>query len=215
MKLLFNLLRHPLVMVLLHIVVLLMAFMYGILVGRYEVFPHQQIVALKERISPHPYEVTTYAERKHFPTRSITNRGIVSDTTSHVLARMDTILSTNPKVAFVMVGVNDILVDVPIEEIVANYQEIVNILKNNGIEVIMQSTVQCHANRCGQSRIANVNILNERLEKLAQDEAIEFIHLEGLSDPTGLTDEMTYDGIHLTAVAYKDWLSIISERIKK
>jgi len=126
---------------------------------------------------------------------------------------MDTILSTNPKIAYVMLGINDIFGEIPIEEIIENYQEIVSVLKSNGIEVIIQSTVQCHAHYCSQDLVAKVNVLNERLENMAEDEAIDFLNLDGLSSQTGLADEMTYDGIHLNAAGYQVWLSKIEEHL--
>jgi len=126
---------------------------------------------------------------------------------------METILSTNPTVAYVMLGINDIYGEISNEEIIENYQQIVGVLKSNGIEVIIQSTVQCHSHYCSQDSVAKVNVLNERLENLAKDEAIEFLYLDGLSDQTGLADEMTYDGIHLTAAGYQVWLSQIAEHL--
>lgn len=237
-----KLIQQPIVKITLLTGALAIVFAYGLLVGKYRIFPYQQVVSVKEYISPNPYVISTHAERQvqmfevfgkdadlvfigdshtefgmwneHFPTHSVTNRGIFADTTDNVLERMDTILSTNAKTAYVMLGVNDVLVGTSIEDIISNYREIVDTLKSNNIEVIMQSTVQCHIHRCAQDKIDNVNILNERLEKLAEDEAIDFVHLEGLSDQTGLSDEMTYDGIHLTPDGYKVWLSQIAEHLE-
>lgn len=243
MALISKLVRHPLTKLALYIVVILAVFAYGLLVGRYKIFPYQQVVSLKEKINPNPFVTSTHDERQvqlfevfgnradlvligdshtefgmwseYFTSRTIANRGIFADTTGDVLARMDTILSSNPKTAYVMLGVNDIFEELSIEEIIINYQEIVSILKSNNIEVIVQSIVQCHSHRCAQDKIAQINTLNERLEKLAKDEAIDFLYLEGLSNQTGLTDEMTYDGIHLTAAGYKLWLSHIAEHLGK
>jgi len=241
MALLMKLVRQPKFKVALGAMIILIAFVYGILVGRYKIFPYQQVDSIMELISPSPYASFPRPERQvqmfkvfgndadivfigdshtefgmwdeYFPTRTIANRGVHSNTTGDVLARMDTILSTNATVAYVMLGINDIFVEFPLVEIIENYREIIRVLKNNDIEVIIQSTVQCHSHYCAQDTITKVNALNERLEKLAKDEDIDFLNLGGLSDHKGLVDEMTYDGIHLTAVGYQVWLSKIAEHI--
>jgi len=243
MTLLIRLVRQPIVMVVLHMMILLSVFAYGILVGRFEFFPYQQINSLKDAISPSPYADNVRSERQvrmfevfgndadivfvgdshtefgmwdeYFPASTIANRGVHSNTTDDVLARMDSILSLNPKVAYVMLGINDILEGRSIETIIENYQAIVSALKSDDIEVIIQSTVQCHSHYCAQSKIAEVNALNERLEKWAKDEAIDFLYLDGLSAQTGLANEMTYDGIHLTAAGYKVWLSQIAAHLER
>ncbi len=64
-----------------------------------------------------------------FPEHTIANRGVGSDTTADVLARMDTILATKPERAFIMLGVNDLALGKPYMD---NYNRIISELRGGG-----------------------------------------------------------------------------------
>jgi lysophospholipase L1-like esterase len=71
----------------------------------------------------------------------IANRGIGSDTTGGILGRLSNIYELNPKICFIMAGINDIGKNIAMEIIINNMTQIIDELENHGIEVIIQSTL--------------------------------------------------------------------------
>jgi len=146
-----------------------------------------------------------------FPKVQIANRGMDGDTTHDILSRMDTILSVSPKKALIMVGINDIHRGASLDSVFQNYREIVKRLQQAGVIVIIQSTLECSKDVCGD-RVNQVRDLNKQLEDFAKGNNIVFLDINAdLSNPSdGLLSKFTYDGIHLLASGYVKW----SERIR-
>ena len=229
----------PLLLTCLLLLLVLVSFTYGLLVGKNQIFPFQLIASAKQSISPSPYETSTHRERRvtlfdtitgqsdivfigdshteyglwtsPFPNQSVANRGIQEDTTDDVLKRINSILATEPNQAFLMLGVNDILTGVALEKIIENYSELVQTLKSNNIDVVIQSTVQCHVSLCGSNKIESVNALNEQLVQLSANENLRFLPLGKLSESQGLATSLTFDGLHLTPEGYQIWISALNQ----
>src|SRR5262249_17246825 len=146
-----------------------------------------------------------------FPKVEIANRGIGGDTTDNILLRMDTILSVSPKKALIMVGINDIRSGASLDSVFQNYRKIVKRLQQAGVTVIIQSTLECSKDVCGD-RVYQVRDLNKQLEDFAKRNNIVFLDLNAdLSSPSdGLLSKYSYDGIHLLASGYVKW----SEKIR-
>ena len=217
--------------------VLTSLFIYGLLVGVYQIFPYSQILAFKQFFMPNPVSVGRNKEYRielfekftppaevvfvgdsiteggewaeFFPNLKVANRGVGSDKTSDVLKRIDSIISVTPNTAFVMLGINDILNEIAIDEIVYNYGSVISSLKVKGISVFVQSTIQCQVSRCGQKSVSKVNLLNEKLLVLADEYDVPFVYLADLSNSEGLDFGYTYDGIHLSAKGYMYWVKQI------
>lgn len=142
---------------------------------------------------------------------SIANRGVGGDTAADILARMDTILSTKPQVAFIMVGVNDVYRDWPADEVFANYVKVVDALDQAGVEVVIQSTVECSQSVCG-SKLAVLRELNQKLVAFAAERGLTYVDLNAsLSDQSGLKAGYTYDGIHLNGDGYREWVGALAK----
>ena len=146
-----------------------------------------------------------------FPKVQIANRGIDRDTTDNILLRMDTILSVSPKKALIMVGINDIGGGASLDSVFQNYREIVRRLQQAGVTVIIQSTLECSKDVCGD-RVYQVRVLNKQLEDFAKRNNIVFLDINAdLSSPSdGLLSNYSYGGIHLLASGYVKW----SEKIR-
>ena len=127
---------------------------------------------------------------------------------------MDSILSTNPRKAFIQVGINDIHASVPILTILENYKLIVDALLKENIEVVIQSTIQCGGIYCTPDDIQSVNSVNRGLILLAQSKGVDFLSLGELSAIDGLSAEMTYDGDHLSPNGYHYWTTKILQYLK-
>lgn len=146
-----------------------------------------------------------------FPKVQIANRGMGGDTTDNILLRMDTILSVTPKKALIMVGINDIRRGASLDTVFQNYREIVKRLQQAGVTVIIQSTLECSKDVCGD-RVYQVRDLNKQLEAFAKRNNIAFLDINAdLSNPSdGLLSKYSYDGIHLLGSGYVKW----SEKIR-
>jgi len=219
--------------------VLIAAFAYGLLVHKYKFFPYQLIASINQLVNPSPYGTSTHKQRRTqlfetvggktdivfigdshtelglwnevFPDTSVANRGINEDTTADVLSRLDSIIRLKPRQAFLMLGVNDVLTGMEIEETMKNYRNIVYSLKQSNIDIVIQSTVQCHLSLCGHENIESVNALNDALMQLSVKEDLHYLYLESLSDSTGLATPLTYDGIHLTPEGYQIWINTLNQ----
>jgi hypothetical protein len=216
-------------------------FLYGFIVGKYEAFPYNMIKSLKIFVGgqsevPNRYQTETSRLFKHFnpkadiafigdsitnggrwseffPDLSVVNRGVDGDKSSDVLMRLDSIISSNPTSAFLMVGINDIRQNVPVRIILENFALIVDVLTASNIEVIVQQTIQCDVEVCGPNSVDAVNELNKGLEALARKKGVSLLELGKLTNNTGLGSRFTYDGFHLSADGYIYWVQKISSQI--
>ena len=90
------------------------------------------------------------------PEHRVINRGVAGDTSSGVLDRLQEVIDRRPRLVFVMVGTNDIGLQVPPETLLSNLREIVTRLRNASIIPVAQSILfrgglaahrQCHHRR--------------------------------------------------------------------
>ena len=150
-----------------------------------------------------------------FPRQHIANRGIDGDTTDGVLARLDDLLAARPRLAFVMVGINDFAdAHREVEAVFADYRDIVARLDSAGVRVVVQSTLPCNEALGQWKSCAAINgaiaRLDARLATLAS-ERVRFIDLRPLLAPGGQLDAaITFDGIHLNGEGYRRWQRAIA-----
>ena len=147
-----------------------------------------------------------------FPNQSIVNRGIDGDTTKGVLNRMNSILATKAKKAFIMLGHNDLSrnENQTVENVFYSYEKILTQLKTNGIIPYIQSTLLSGE----QYRALNekINELNVRLAALCQKEGLVYIDLNSTFAKDGvLNSSYSNDDVHLNGEGYLIW----KDQIKK
>jgi lysophospholipase L1-like esterase len=151
-----------------------------------------------------------------FPEVKIANRGISSDTTSGILERLDEVLEAQPRKVFLMAGINDLSWGGVDEGVVLkNMGEITRRLKAQGVEeVVLQATIFPGKNH-GADLPRKVERLNKGLVKLASEQGMEFVDLNGVLAPDGfLKTDFTMDGIHLNGKAYKVWAERLAPLMK-
>jgi len=147
----------------------------------------------------------------------IVNRGIVSDNTSGILHRMGYIYKLHPQFCCIMAGINDIYQDAPSEKIFENYKKIIEGLQEHKIVPIIQSTlfVSTKWKRYSEKNI-EVAKLDSMLAEYARLKGIEFVDLNALmSKDHLLLEELTTDGVHLTAKGYAIWRDELEKTLKK
>ena len=154
--------------------------------------------------------------REMFPGEKIANRGIDSDTTAGVLARLDEILAIHPKQAFLMVGINDFAdAHRKVDAVFSDYRAIVARLEQGGVKVVVQSTLPCNVAKgrwkaCG-SLNGKIAQLNARLATLASAN-VSYVDLwPALAGKGGLRGEFTEDGVHLNGEGYRQWKNAIGK----
>lgn len=148
-----------------------------------------------------------------FPGIAIANRGIGSDRTDDVLRRMPPILALRARKAFVMLGINDLNADRGVDAVFGDYSTILAALHARGVDVVVQSTLQCNLTlrrRCAE-RLPLIQDLNSRLAALAARERYTFVDLNAvLAAPgEGLQARYTLDGVHLNGAGYRRWVEAI------
>lgn len=141
--------------------------------------------------------------KKLLENEHLLNLGIEGDTTLGILNRIDIITQLEPKKVFLMAGINDLCISIPIEEIFKNYKEILEALKKSKIQVVVQFTLITQM----QAVNKKVKIFNKLIEEYCHKHNIEFIDLNSsFTNEDGLLkEELTTDGLHLGQKAYKVW----------
>ncbi|MBH11082.1 MAG: hypothetical protein CMG74_12180 [Candidatus Marinimicrobia bacterium] len=149
----------------------------------------------------------------------IINRGIGGDTTDGILKRIDFLKNCNPDAVFLMIGINDLSQGKTPDEIIINYERIVeSILQNNiGLNLFIQSVLPINKNLFMlQPNYDNgkINILNQMIKKL-EGKRVKYINLydKFLDSEGNLKKEYSNDGLHLTGLGYLQWREILIDTI--
>ncbi len=147
----------------------------------------------------------------------IVNRGISSDNTVGFLRRMEYIYKLHPQLCCIMGGINDIYQDAPVEKVFENYKKIIEGLQAHKIVPIIQSPlfVSIRWRKYAEKNL-EVAKLDSMLADYAQLKGIEFMNLnEVMSKDHLLLEELTTDGVHLSAKGYALWRDELEKIFKK
>lgn len=148
---------------------------------------------------------------------SISEQGIPSDITEGVLNRLEYVYKLNPKICFIMIGVNDVFSWIPIETIFVNYKLLIENLKAKNIIPVIQSILYAgNATPNAENRNIEISKLNQLLFDYAKENKIEFINLnKKMSASNFLKAELTIDGIHLNGEGFKIWSREVDKVLRK
>ncbi len=148
---------------------------------------------------------------------AIANFGIMGDTSSGVIDRLETVYATGAEKVFLMIGVNDFFQggnrDESTEILFKNYRTIVEQLTNNNIKVYIQSSLFVGSTYNFLNK--HIDALNLRLQALAkQKDSVFYIDLnKGLAKASMLNANYTSDDIHLNAEGYRVWADLIKDDV--
>ncbi|MBW3698215.1 lysophospholipase [Vibrio sp. T187] len=144
---------------------------------------------------------------------SLVNRGIAGDTTAGMLRRIDTTLLVKPKLVCVMAGINDLAQGYSVNEVFKNYQQMLNVWREKGVDVLVQSTL--YGGERLESLTSQVTELNQKLFDYCQTHQLRFLNVNQVLAPQSkLLDEYSCDDLHLSAYAYLKWLEILKPELK-
>jgi lysophospholipase L1-like esterase len=151
------------------------------------------------------------------PEFKVINRGISSDETSGVLARLPEVISRHPRLVFLMIGANDLQRGVAPEIVAGKIEQIVLSLQEAHVRPVLASVLFV-SDRFVADGYRDINPSTERLNNLLRDLArntnVAFLELNAVLAPLGrLASEFTYDGQHLKGAAYIHWRNAIRSLI--
>jgi lysophospholipase L1-like esterase len=141
----------------------------------------------------------------------IANRGIGGDTTGGFIQRLENINKLEPEICFIMGGINDIYRGITVDEILKNFEIIIENLRKNGTEVIIQSTLYVSKEQ-PDWKVVNkaVDELNTGLKSMCIRNELLYIDVNiVLSSDNALNKEYTYDGVHLFGSGYNKWKELL------
>lgn len=147
----------------------------------------------------------------------VVNRGIGSDNIPGMLHRLHQVTRLNPKLCFVMAGINDLYQNVPVDTVFNRYVQLIDSLRAYSIIPVIQSTL--HVNpKWKRAEIKNPDVvkLNVRLQTYAREQSLIFLDLNAaLSEDGMLKNIYTTDGVHLTSAAYQVWRDLIEQVVQR
>ena len=150
-----------------------------------------------------------------FPGWRVANRGIGSDTTAGILARLDSVVKLEPKVISLMAGINDIAGERTPDEIEATYRAILDELHQQlpDTKIIVSSVLPVTSAHPIQAE--DILAVNERLETLCKEEGIPYLDMfSAFSDEENdLRPEYALDKVHLNPQGYALWLSYLVDAL--
>ncbi len=148
---------------------------------------------------------------------TIINRGISGDNTFGVIARIDEIVKLKPASLFILIGTNDLSEKIPDEIVIENIFTIVSRVKAGSpkTKIFVQSilpinnTVEKFPQQFDNEN--HILTINDQLSRYAERLRYTYIDLYGkfLDDQGKLKSSYTFDGLHLNALGYQQWVEIL------
>ncbi len=154
-------------------------------------------------------------------TTNVRNRGISGDIAEGLVDRMDAIVNGKPQKLFILIGINDISMNISNDTIVGNIEKIVNEFKKKSpnTKIYLQSIMPFDQSKRGKNkRLENktqaVIDANKLIKDLAKKHRLTYIDLyphlvEKNTDV--LKDSYSNDGLHLNESGYKVWVRILKK----
>lgn len=146
----------------------------------------------------------------------IKNRGISGDNLYGMLKRLAQVTASRPKKIFVMIGINDVISNQKLEDIVRKYRLALAEIKQSSprTEVYIQSVLPVNSrfNKPVDNHL--IFRLNQELQVLAGQFNYQYIDLYSFfTIDNELSYRYTNDGIHLNGEGYAVWKEIIKNYV--
>lgn len=159
-----------------------------------------------------------------FGNKKVKNRGISGDKTDGVLFRLDEVTKSQPKMVFLLIGINDLAHGTSKDSVFQNICTIAQKIRKVSpkTKVFIQSILpinpvyglfQTHTNKTPE-----VLWINGQLKRWCEKEQFEFVDLFSqfkCTDSNLLNPELTNDGLHLKGEGYILWAKIIKQYLTK
>lgn len=156
---------------------------------------------------------------------NVLEMGITGDVLRGYEARLNYVFRYNPKIVFIMGGLNDLYNWTPVEDVFNVYVRIIKQFRAKNIIPVIQLTTYAAQNyakdmgvkpETNAGRNREVDKLNKLLVDYAKANKIDYIDLlPSISRSGFLKDEYTWDGIHFNAQPYRIWAREIEKVLQK
>ena len=147
-----------------------------------------------------------------FPDKVVCNLGLRGDTIQGMIDRVEQVKMLNPKVVYLMAGINDVA-NCTMDEFSSLYNMLLIRILNEipGTKIIVQSLLPVNdidfSISCTNSQIKNCN---EVISELASFFKSNYLDLFSLYVENGeLSQRVTIDGLHLKIEGYKKWYDLL------
>lgn len=155
-----------------------------------------------------------------FPGYTTLNRGISADNTFGILNRLHEVTKRKPKKIFLLIGINDLAKEIPLEKILDNYLKIVIQIQQESpkteiwLQTLMPTNNGFNDFPKHQNKTEKINALNEGIKQISEKQNTKWIDLNTpFSDKDGKLDtRFTNDGLHLTGAGYLQWKQILENQ---
>ncbi len=156
-----------------------------------------------------------------WPGVPIRNRGISSDITFGVLARLDEVTARQPAKVFLLIGINDLARGIPVEVVLANHARIIARVQQESprTQLFVQSLLPTHPDfdeyRNHQGKAAQIRAVNAGLAQLCVGQKNVYyldLHKAFADDEGHLDKRYTQDGLHLTGAGYRQWQQVLGQQ---
>ena len=157
---------------------------------------------------------------KYYKGLPIVNSGISGNTTDDILDDMKArVYDYNPSKVFLLIGTNDLIHDVSVDDIVSNIERIINEINSNEpqAEIYVESVYPVNddldEDMVDVRNNDDIMDINEKIEKYCDDNNYTYINMYDklLDDDGNFNEEFTDDGLHPNSRGYE----VITEEIKK
>jgi len=153
--------------------------------------------------------------KEFFPQTKIVNRGIGNDTSAGILNRVDSYLQNSPDKIFLLIGINDLLQEGKVEDIIYNVSRLIDLISKRSPEskLFIQSVLPC---RKSYPLYEKILLINKRFEEYSASRKVTYIDLYShFVDNNGEQSQRLFvsDGIHLSSHGYATWVNILKPYI--
>jgi lysophospholipase L1-like esterase len=154
----------------------------------------------------------------------VRNRGIHGDMITGVLNRLSPIIASQPEKIFIEIGINDLEQRVSKEQLLMNYERLVDTLKNSCsktklyIQSLLPVSDSCRSlyNYCSPQMNKLVKEVNQELQQLASKKGCTYIDVHAqMLKANELNPAYSVDGVHLSGEGYLQWAKVIKPFVEE
>ena len=161
-----------------------------------------------------------YDLEKYYEGLPVVNSGISGNTTEDILNDMKgRVYDYNPSKVFLLIGTNDLIHDISVDDIVSNIEKIIDEINSNKpqTQIYVESVYPVNDNldedMVDVRNNDDIMEINEEIKKYCDDNGYTYINMYDklLDDDGNFNEEYTDDGLHPNSKGYE----VITEEIKK
>ena len=157
---------------------------------------------------------------KYYEGLPVVNSGISGNTTEDILNDMKArVYNYNPSKVFLLIGTNDLIHDISVDDIVSNIEKIISEINTNEpqTEIYVESIYPVNDN-INEDMVSNRNNkdimkINNKIKKYCEYNSCTYINMYDklLDDDKNFNEKYTDDGLHPNSKGYE----VITKELKK